>query len=183
VRVDVRQRGFRTRRLVLVTTLTDAAAYAAEDLADLYRRRWQAELGLRSLKTTLQMDMLRGQAPALVRKEVRAHLLAYNVVRAVMAQAARQAGVRPDGLSFAGAVQAVNAFVPHLQTAAAVAAVARLWSALVAAVAAHRVGARPDRGEPRAVKRRPKNDPKLKEPRAAARQRLKKGARRSGKKR
>src|SRR5262245_30498188 len=103
------------------------------------------------------MDLLRGQTPAVVRKEVWAHLLAYNVVRAVMAQAARQAGVGPDGLSFAGAVQAVNAFAPHLQTAATAAAWARLWSALVTAVATHRVGNRPDRVEPRAVKRRPKN--------------------------
>src|SRR5262249_58457138 len=81
LRVDVRQRGFRTRRLLLVTTLLDAAAYPADDLEELYRRRWQAELNLRSLKVVLQMDVLRGKSPDIVRKEVWAHLLAYNLVR------------------------------------------------------------------------------------------------------
>jgi hypothetical protein len=183
VRVDVRQRGFRSRRLVVVTTLTDAAAYAAEDIAELYRRRWQAELYLRSLKVTLQMDVLRGQTPAMVRKEVWGHLLAYNVIRAVMAEGAARAGVRPDQLSFAGALQTVNAFLPHLRTARTLEEAERLWEELVAAVGYHRVGDRPDRIEPRAVKRRPKNYPKLSVPRAEARRRLKRGATRVGKKR
>jgi hypothetical protein len=183
VRVDVRQCGFRSRRLVLVTTLTDAQTYSAADLATLYRRRWQAELHLRSLKQTLQMDILRGQSPDIVRKEVWAHLLVYNIVRTLMARAAAAEGVRPDELSFAGAVQAVNAFLPHLRTAATEEEAARLWEALRIAIGANRVGNRPDRIEPRAVKRRPKNYHRLNEPRAQARQRLKEGAKRSGKKR
>lgn len=183
LRVDVRQRGFRTRRLVLVTTLLDAATYAAADLAELYRRRWQAELDLRALKQTLQMDILRGQTPAMVRKEVWAHLLVYNVVRTVMAQAAAGAGVRPDEVSFAGAVQTLNAFLPHLRTAATADEAARLWATLVQAISRHRVGDRPDRSEPRARKRRPKNYPKLTEPRRQARRRLQEGTTRVGKKR
>jgi hypothetical protein len=183
LRVDVRRRGFRTQRLVLVTTLTDARTYSAADLAELYRRRWQAELNLRSLKQTLQMDILRGQSPAIVRKEVWAHLLVYNVVRTLMARAAATEGVRPDEVSFAGALQAVNAFLPHVRTARTDEEAARLWSALVVAIGANRVGNRPDRIEPRAVKRRPKNYPRLHEPRAQARQRLKDGAKRKGKKR
>lgn len=183
VRVDVRQRGFRTRRLVLVTTLTEATAYAAEDLAALYRRRWQAELDLRALKTTLQMDILRGQTPAMVRKEVWAHLLAYNVVRGLMVQAARGAGVRPEEVSFTGALQTLNAFLPHLRQARSAEEASRLWDVLIAAIGQHRVGDRPDRSEPRVVKRRPKNYPKLREPRPAARRRLREAPRRSGKKR
>jgi Transposase DDE domain len=183
VRVDVRQRGFRTKRLVLVTTLTDAESYTAEDLAELYRRRWQAELNLRSLKETMQMDILRGQTPEMVRKEVWGHLLAYNLVRAVLGEAAAARGVRPDQLSFAGALQHVNAFLPHLRTARTAEEWCRLWRALIQAVGEHEVGDRPDRYEPRAVKRRPKNYPKLKEPRAAARRRLWEGTKRSGKKR
>jgi hypothetical protein len=183
VRVDVRQRGFRTKRLVLVTTLLDAEAVTKEDLEDLYRRRWQAELYLRSLKTTLQMDILRGKTPAMVRKEVWAHLLVYNVVRVLMAQAARAAGVRPDAVSFAGALQTVNAFLPNLRAARTAEEAARLCAVLLGAIAQHRVGNRPDRYEPRAVKRRPKNFPRLKEPRADARRRLLKGAKRAGKKR
>jgi Transposase DDE domain/Insertion element 4 transposase N-terminal len=104
VRVLVTRAGFRTRRLVLITTLTDAQAITAADLADLYRRRWQAELFLRSLKQTLQMDILRGRSPEIVRKEIWAHLLVYNIVRTIMAQAARQEHIRPDEISFAGAL-------------------------------------------------------------------------------
>jgi hypothetical protein len=183
VRVDVRKRGFRTKRLVLVTTLTDAVAYPAQDLADLYRRRWDAELDLRALKQTLQMDILRGLSPQMVRKEIWGHLLVYNVIRTLMAEAAVQAGVRPEELSFAGAVQSVNAFLPHLRTARTEAEWERLWSALVRAIGQHRVRQRPDRYEPRLVKRRPKNYFRLKEPREQARQRLRQGVKRQGKKR
>jgi putative transposase len=171
-RVDVRQRGFRTRRYVLITTLTDATAYPAADLAALYRRRWQAELNLRSLKAVLQMDVLRGKSPDIVRKEVWAHLLAYNVVRAVMAQAAAQVGVRPDQLSFTGALHAVNAFLPKLQGARTEAEAARLWCRLLRLLGRRRVGDRPDRYEPRRIKRRPKNYGRLNEPRPQARKRM-----------
>jgi hypothetical protein len=183
VRVDVRRRGFRTRRLVVVTTLRDVHTYPREDLAELYRRRWAAELNLRSLKQTLRMDVLRGQTPAVVRKEVWAHLLVYNLIRAVMAQAAAAVGVRPEELSFAGALQALNAFVPHLRAAEGEAAVTRLWLTLLWALGQERVGQRPDRVEPRAVKRRPKNHARLTEPRAEARRRLKREGKPAGKKR
>jgi hypothetical protein len=129
------------------------------------------------------MDILRGRSPALVRKEIWAHLLVYNLVRGLMAQAAGAAGVRPDELSFTGALQTCNAFLPHLRTASSPAEAAQLWAALVAAIGQHRVGDRPDRVEPRAVKRRPKKYPKLREPRAAARRRLLHDASPSDKKR
>jgi hypothetical protein len=180
VRVDVRQRGFRTKRYVLVTTLRDPAAYPAGDLAALYRRRWQVELNLRSLKTTLRMDILRGQSPGVVRKEVWGHLLAYNLIRGLMAQAARATGARPDEVSFKGAVQATNAFLPKLQGARAAGEAARLWQRLIELIGRRRVGDRPDRVEPRRVKRRPKNFAKLKVPRAEARRRLMQDATRKG---
>jgi hypothetical protein len=182
VRVLVRQPGFRTKRLVLVTTLTDAAAVTGTDLADLYRRRWQAELNLRALKQGLQLDILRGHSPAMVRKEVWAHLLVYNLVRLVMAQAAVAAAVRADEVSFTGAVQTLNAFLPQMRTLHTADDAQALWEVLLWAVGAHRVGDRPDRYEPRAVKRRPKNFPRLREPRAAARRRCKR-AKRVGRKR
>jgi hypothetical protein len=183
LRVDVRQRGFRSQQLVLITTLTDADAYPAADLAELYRRRWQAELYLRSLKQTLGMDVVRGQTPEMVRKEVWAHLLVYNLVRLALAEAAEVAAVRPDELSFSGAWQTVNAFLPHLRTARTEAEREELWRQLVVAIGRHRVGQRPNRIEPRAVKRRAKNYPKLKGTRAEARRRLRQGVKRSGKKR
>ena len=102
VRVRVAQKGFRTEVIDLVTTLYDAAVYSPADLAELYRLRWQAELDLRSLKVTLHMDVLRCRTPEMVRKEVWMHLLGYNLIRAVMADAARAQGVAPRELSFAG---------------------------------------------------------------------------------
>jgi hypothetical protein len=111
-----------------------------------------------------------------------AHLLVYNAVRTLMAQAAR-AAVRPDEVSFAGALQTVNAFLPNLRSARTEEEAARLLAVLLGAIAQHRVGNRLDRYEPRAVKRRPKNFPKLKEPRAQARRRLTEKAKPSGKKR
>jgi hypothetical protein len=172
VYLRVRQPGFRTKALWVVTTLLDAAEVTDKDLTDLYLKRWNAELDLRSLKITLQMDVLRGQTPSMVRKEVWVHLLAYNVARAVMAEAARQVGRSPREVSFAGAMQTLNAFVVQLWGAASREVSQRLWSRLITAVGRHRVGHRPNRYEPRAVKRRPKNYDRLNEPREKARKRL-----------
>src|SRR5262249_52384498 len=164
--------GGRTKEVLVVTTLHNPAQARAAEIAELYRARWHAELDLRSLKQALQMDVLRGQSPGVVRKEVWAHLLAYNVVRGLMAQAARESGVRPRELSFTGALQTLNAFLPYLGLAASQAEWSRLWGEMVRAIGQYRVGDRPDRYEPRAVKRRPKNYNRLNEPRAKARKRL-----------
>lgn len=171
VRVRVRQPGFRTKVVVVVTTLLDAAAYRAADLADLYRLRWHAELDLRSLKETLGMGVLRGKSPAMVRKEVWAHLLTYNLIRAVLAQAALEYGADPRELSFKGAVQALAAFAERLLEADGETA-AELYEWLLLTIGAHQVGDRPDRVEPRARKRRPKEYPLLTKPREEARKKL-----------
>ena len=158
--VRVPQAGFRTRRLVVVTSLTDAARYTAATVAALYRARWHAELDLRSLKVTLGMDVLRGKTPEMVRKEVWALLLAYNLIRAVMARAALDLGCPPRWLSFKGALQAVRAFAERLLTATA-AGLAELHTWLLIVIGSHQVADRPDRAEPRARKRRPKDYPHL----------------------
>lgn len=163
VRVRVAQRGFRTRSLVVVTTLLDPIAYAAGAIAELYRRRWQAELHLRSLKTVLQMNHLRCKTPARVRNEFRMHLLAYNLIRQAMAMAALQSGAEPWQISFKGALQTLNSYLPMLCSRVSV---AEWCDALLGAIAAHRVGNRPDRCEPRLVKQRPKPYKHLREPRA-----------------
>ncbi len=171
MRVRVRNPGFRTKVLVVATTLLDAEAFPREDIAVLYRVRWYAELDLRSLKQAMQMDVLRCKSPAMVRKEVWAHLLAYNLLRGLMAQAARAAGLLPVQLSFKGALQAVNAFTAALWMAGPAQAEA-LCRRLREAVASHRIGERPNRWEPRRRKRRPKPYPLLNEPRARAQARL-----------
>ena len=93
LRYQVEQQGFRTRTIILATTLLDAQVYTADELANLYRRRWDAELHLRSLKTHMQMEHLRCKTPAMVRKEFYTHLLAYNLIRGMMLEAAVAAGV------------------------------------------------------------------------------------------
>lgn len=171
VRVRVPQRGFRTKAVVVVTTLLDADVYAAGELALLYRRRWQAELDLRSLKATLGMDVLRCKSPVMVRQEVWAHLLAYNLIRGVLAEAAAGLGCAPQELSFTGAWQATRAFAERLLEANGEGFVA-LYEWLLITIGASQVGDRPDRVEPRARKRRPKPYPLLTEPRGEARKKL-----------
>jgi hypothetical protein len=168
LRVRVPGRKSRSRTIVVATTLLDPDAYPKDSIAALYRQRWHAELDLRSLKTFLQMDVLRCHSPALVRKEIWAHLLAYNLIRKVMAQAALKHHLSPRQISFKGALQTLNAFSDLLRRCAP-RDLAALCGCLLDAVATHRVGNRPDRVEPRAKKRRPKPYPLLNRPRDQAR--------------
>ena len=162
VRVRVDQKGFRTREVVVVTTLLDPEQYPAAEIAKLYLRRWQAELKLRSLKIVMQMDHLRCKTPHRVRNEFYMHLLAYNLIRKVMAVAASKAGVEPWTVSFKGALQTLARLLPLLHTNIPI----EDWcEALLVAIATHVVGDRPDRYEPRLRKRRPKPYKHLREPR------------------
>jgi hypothetical protein len=155
-RVRVARPGFRTKSVVVVTTLLDPRQVTKEELAELYRARWHAELDLRSLKSAMQMGELRGRTPDMVRKEVWAHVLAYNLVRAVMAQAAAGHDIPPRSISFTGAMQTLEAFQPLLGLGPARDAAGRrdLYQELLDAIATHRVADRPDRFEPRLKKRR-----------------------------
>jgi hypothetical protein len=129
------------------------------------------ELDLRALKQALQMDVLPCKSPGLVRKEVWAHLLAYNVLRGVLADAARAAALVPVQVSFKGTLQAVNAFAAALWTAGPE-PLLEMVRRLREVVVANQVGGRPNRYEPRRRKRRPKPYPLLNEPRPQARRRL-----------
>jgi Transposase DDE domain len=178
-RVRVGQPGFRTRVLVVATTLLDVEAFTKDDLAQLYRARWHAELDLRSLKQVLQMDVLRCRTPELVRKELWTHILAYNLIRAVMAQAATRSGVEPRSISFKGALQTLEAFQPAIALRGERDPAVRrdLYERLLEAVASHGVGDRPDRYEPRRRKRRPKPYDRLMKPRHEAKRALRNGVR------
>ena len=169
VKVRVRIPGFRVRDYVVATTLWDHELYSAEDIAELYRARWHAELDLRSIKTTMQMEHLRCQTPDMIRREMAMHLVAYNLIRATMAEAARLHDLRPREISFKGAMQTLNSYRDRgLLEEPSVECLAMLLTA----IAAHRVGERPDRVKPRLVKRRPKQYKHLHEPRRVARKRL-----------
>jgi hypothetical protein len=171
VRVRVEQPGFRTRSLEVVTGLLDAAVFRRGELAGLYRARWYAEIDLRSLKQTMKMDVLRCRTPAMVRKEIWGHLLVANLIRGVMAEAARRHGLRPRQLSSQGARQMREGFRVELNRAGA-GQVAGSVRVMLGSLAALRVGDRPDRYEPREVKRRPKAYPRMREPRKEAKARM-----------
>jgi hypothetical protein len=171
VTVSVKVRGFRVKELTLVTTLCDAQETSVAELAQVYRLRWHAELDLRSIKVTMQMDVLRCKTPAMVRKEIWMHLLAYNLIRGVMAEAAIDHGLHPREVSFKGTLQTLSAYRTLVERAAP-AQLRRLYAAMLSAIASHRVGDRPDRYEPRAIKRRPKQHALLTMPRAEAKRLL-----------
>jgi putative transposase len=173
IRVRIKDRKKRTREIVIATTLLDATKYTASALGDLFRQRWHAELDIRSLKTTMRMEMLRTKSPEMVRKEVGMHLLAYNLIRGVMAEAARGRDMQPRELSFNGARQTIRAFEEtHLYDPRQISVD---FPRLLKLISQKRVGDRPDRHEPRAVKRRPKPYHLLTMPRREAKMRIERG--------
>jgi hypothetical protein len=171
LRVTVEQPGFRVDKLVLVTTMLEAEGYTREEVANLFLQRWNIELDFRSIKCVMRMDVLRCQTPEMVRKEIWMHLLAYNLIRGVMAKAAEVHGEEPRHLSFKGTLQTMTAFQDALRQATP-SMRESLIEAMLKAIASHRVGDRFGRVEPRANKRRPKPQRYLNEPRKEARKRL-----------
>jgi hypothetical protein len=166
--------GFRTQHIAVATTLTDPRAYPVADLLALFRRRWEVELHFRELKATLGLNDLHGRTPAMVRRELLMHLVAYNLIRSLMVAVAQRQPIRPERLSFTGTLVIAREWAPQLAWAAT-AAPARYRVCLrdfVAALAAQVLPQRPDRYEPRAIKRRPKPYPLLTKPRMVARQQL-----------
>jgi putative transposase len=174
IRVTVQEPGSRVREFVVATTLLEAEAYGAAALAELYHQRWQVELDIRSLKTTLQMDKLRCLTPFMIEKEIWAHVLAYNLIRKVAAQAALEGQVTPRSLSFKAVQQVLRGGWQKLTQTTGEEYV-RLSRSLLGALRKERVGNRPGRCEPRAVKDRGKPHRRLQEPRAAARAKLLRG--------
>lgn len=172
-RVRVVQRGFRTREVIVVTTLWDPIAYPAAALAELYRCRWDAELNLRSLKTEMGLEQLRCKSPEMVRKELALALTAYNVVRRAMTAAAETGppGIRPWHLSFQGARDGINEFLPRLPPVEARTHWLHHW---LGSTAQLQVRHRPNRIEPYTTKTRPKEYPTPKETRQAYRTRIQK---------
>jgi hypothetical protein len=177
VRVQVEQPGFRARTIIVATTLLDGAAISKDDLGRLYRARWSAELDLRSLKETMQMDILRCQTPESARKEIWTHILGYNLIRAIVAQAASKRGVEPRKISFKGAMQTLGAFQPVIALMGQHDSAFReeLYQQILDAIARHRVADRPDRYEPRRRKRRPKPYDRLMKPRHETKREMLKG--------
>lgn len=157
--------GFRTRSFTLATTLLDNRVYSASDLADLYRRRWMAELFLRHIKTTMGMDILRCKTPNLVHKEFLMHQIAYNVIRAMICQSAQKHGVDPHKISLAGTCATLRQWALVICTIRSQSIIRRTVNAFFLCIASDTLPDRPNRCEPRVRKRRPKNFQLLNKPR------------------
>jgi hypothetical protein len=158
IKVTVSCPGFRVQQFFIVTTLLDAVQYPATELADLYFQRWDVELFFRDIKTTMGMDVLRCQTPDMIRKEVLMHFIAYNCIRQLMSEAAKEADLAVREISFKGSLQALRNWEPHLNQAKVSRAERfRLMSDLYEAITDTPIRPRPGRSEPRCRKRRPKN--------------------------
>jgi hypothetical protein len=168
VRFTIDDPGCRSRQVIVATTLTNSREYSTTDIADLYHQRWHAELDIRAVKQSLGMDMIHCKSPAMSRKALWANLLGYNLVRKVAAQAASEHNLAPRQISFAGAKDTLEAF-SELLYASADDRRNTAYHDLFVAVATHIVGDRPDRVEPRRLKRRYDKYQHLRMPRVQAR--------------
>jgi Transposase DDE domain len=166
VSVDARDKDNRAEQFKVATTILDASIDGGQ-IGSVYERRWDGEIDIRSIKSTMKMDILRCKTPEMVEKEIWVYLLAYNLLRTVMVVAASASEVEPRKISFKGTKQTLTAFAPKLE-AARPEQRAGLVEAMLKAVAYHRVGNRPGRWEPRARKRRPKPTKRLNQPRPKA---------------
>jgi putative transposase len=168
---QVNEPGYRVDELVIATTLLDAQEYGADEIAELYSKRWQVEVDIRSLKVALGMGCLSCKSPYMVAKEIWAHMLGYNLVRKVGCQVAKLMEVTPRSISFTATKQAILAGWQQATRLEGVEYV-RVQKLMLKMLRKQKVGHRPGRCEPRAVKRRPKPHKLLTEPRQEARARL-----------
>jgi len=163
--------GFRTGRVSLITTLLDTTTYSSLEIVGLYGKRWDVELNLRHLKTTLGMDVLRCKTPSMVRKEIYVYLLAYNLLRSLMWLAGTTYSTPPLRLSLQGTRHHLNNFIPQLLAAASTQCLP-VYRTLLKVIAHKAVPERPGRSEPRVRKRRPKAYPLMTKPRHELREQL-----------
>ena len=152
--VNIKRHGFRSQKLTVVSTLIDSKKYSKEDLAELYFKRWTIEVDLRSIKRVINLNVLTCKTPDMILKEAWLRLLAYNLVRRIMAQAATQTKVLPRQISFTGCLRTIEIYRPILKYCAKKIR-DQIYSNMLDVIGAQIVGDRPLRLEPRCIKRRP----------------------------
>jgi Transposase DDE domain len=172
VTFQVTQPGFRTKTVTLVTTLLDAEAYPASALAELYFKRWRMELWLRDIKTTMDMEMLRTKTPGRVRAELAMFLLGYNLIRTVMLDASQMTEAALDQLSFKSALVRVRLWYARVRHGMEMVGWLLGYKPMLDDLARDLNPHRPERYEPRVVKRRPKPFPLMTQPRQRLRDKL-----------
>ena len=166
IRLHPKIKGFRVRTIVLVTTLLDPIAFPVEVLGELYFQRWSVELHFREIKTLLRLDILRCLSPQMVHKELLLHMIAYNLIRCLMQQAAICHHVDLSRISFKGTLDTLHHFADVIRAAAAKPRRrAQLYSEMLRLIATDQLPIRPLRSELRAKKRRAKNYQLLTKPR------------------
>ncbi len=178
VRGSLYQKGYRVRQVTVITTLLDAQLYPAQQILQAYWRRWRLEMCLDDLKTTLGMESLRNRSPEMAQQELHLRLIAHNLVRCTMAQAATEHAVALERISFKGSVDAIRQFSLAMAQARSKAKRQELWAELLRTLASDLVPERPGRREPRAVKRKKNRYPRLRGPRHLFRDHLKRHDRR-----
>lgn len=178
VKGSLYQKGFRVRQVIVITTLLDPQAYPAQEILCAYLRRWRLEMCLDDLKTTLHLESLRSRSPDMAQRELWMRLIAHNLVRCAMAQAAAAHPVPLERISFKGSLDAVRQFSQAMAQARSNKQRQQLWTELLRSLAADLVPERPGRREPRAVKRKRNKYPRLSAPRCTFCDRLKRGDRR-----
>jgi len=162
---SVSQPGFRTKTVTLVTTLLDAQTYSKSSLAALYHLRWQVEVNLKHLKTTLKLEFVRCKSPEMVRKDLLVHLLSYNLLRSFMLKSAIETAIPILELSLQAARQLLVSFIPQLMYANDLQR-DQYYDLMLVLLWEQRLPQRPNRVEPRVVKRRPKSYPRMTRPRS-----------------
>lgn len=178
VKGSLYQKGYRVRQVTVITTLLDAQLYPAQEILQAYLRRWRLEMCLDDLKTTLHMESLRSRSPEMAQKELYTRLIAHNLLRCIMAQAATEHHVGLDRISFKGSLDAVRHFSHAMAQARSKKKRQQLWAELLRTLASDLVPERPGRREPRAIKRKKNRYPRLFGPRHKFRDHLKRHDRR-----
>ncbi|NJL09579.1 MAG: IS4 family transposase [Calothrix sp. SM1_7_51] len=163
--------GFRTENVTIITTLLDTKAFPTDALIKLYYQRWNVELNFLHLKTSLGMDILRSKTPQMIRKEIYIYFLAYNLLRCLMWSAGSYYGVPPLRLSLQGTRHHFNNFLVHLSSVDSLVR-HKIYFSLLAVIVHKTVPLRPNRVEPRVIKRRTKAYPKMQKPRDVLRKKL-----------
>lgn len=156
--------GIRTKNVTVITTLVDPKAFPKDAFVELYRKRWMAELFLKDIKISLGMDVLKCKSPAMVHKELRMHIIAYNIIRNLMLKAGNLYGVTTFRMSFKGTIDTLREWSPIMRLLKEEKGL-EMMKLLLKYLAEDIVPYRPNRNEPRTRKRRPKNYQLMNKPR------------------
>ena len=172
---EITVREFKVGGNVYVTTFLNSKKYHKKELAKIYKLRWHIEINLNSIKTIMRMDMLSCKSPEMVKKEIGVHLLAYNIIRIIIAEACQKHGCTPREISFKGAIQLLNSFMPRFENSSKEDN-ERMYDRMLSVMVKNKIGGRPGRVEPRKLKQRKKPFKNLNCPRRIEKKRLQKKA-------